>query len=64
MFIKPIIQNNFSSDLGLVEDALIQAPGRPEFEDDLRKGVQLEVKNGLWSKLQCPWGWPMCTARN
>jgi len=50
-----------SSSVGLVVDPVNQAPGRQEFEDGLRKGVQLEVKNGLRSKLQCPWGWPPCT---
>ena len=43
--------------------AVIQAIGRPEFEDGLRTGVQLVLRSGLqsvcthlWSKMAGPMG--------
>ena len=34
--------------LASVAGAVIQAIGRPDFEDGIRMGVQLEVSNDLW----------------
>ena len=46
-----------------VAGAVIQAIGRPEFEDGLRTGVQLVLRSGLqsvcthlWSKMAGPMG--------
>ena len=48
----PAFQNRFFSKqtfarLASVASAVIQAIGRPDFEDGMRTGVQLEVSNGL-----------------
>ena len=49
--------------LASVAGAVIQAIGRPEFEDGLRTGVQLVLRSGLqsvctnlWSKMARPMG--------
>ena len=59
---KPENNCNFLR-LASVEGAVIQAIGRPEFEDGLRTGVQLVLRSGLqsvrtnlWSKMAGPMG--------
>ena len=56
--ILDIGRNRIAGRLASVAGAVIQAIGRPEFEDGLRTGVQLVLRSGLqrvctnlWSKM-------------
>ena len=52
--LTPICSTFFEKRVGLVTDPVIQAIGRPEFEDGLRMGVQAPVASALnpWSMLE------------
>ena len=61
--ILDIGRNRIAGRLASVAGAVIQAIGRPEFEDGLRTGVQLVLRSGLqsvctnlWSKMAGPMG--------